>query len=187
MVASVVHVPAINAGLLPGHSLATWLLPLPRPAPSHPPGPPAQADVPRALDRLHERPEMSTQTCRVRKAATALRVGPGNSSSRSALSQARIQGVGLQTPPAGRAGRAPKRASTIEDLDGRTTITVEEAAALLGIGRSAAYEAARRGQLPTRRLGRRLFVPVPALLEWLGATARPHQPTPLPARRGTTT
>lgn len=54
------------------------------------------------------------------------------------------------------------------DLDGRATITVEEAAAILGIGRSAAYEAARRGQLPTRRLGRRLFVPVPALLRWLG-------------------
>jgi excisionase family DNA binding protein len=51
----------------------------------------------------------------------------------------------------------------------RATITVEEAAALLGIGRTAAYEAARRGQLPTRRLGRRLVVPVPAFLDWLGA------------------
>ena len=61
----------------------------------------------------------------------------------------------------------------------RATITVEEAAALLGIGRTAAYEAARRGQLPTRRLGRRLLVPVPALLEWLGAptpTASPPEP-----------
>jgi excisionase family DNA binding protein len=55
------------------------------------------------------------------------------------------------------------------ELEGRATITVEEAAAILGIGRSAAYEAARRGQLPTRRLGRRLLVPVPALLAWLGA------------------
>ena len=50
----------------------------------------------------------------------------------------------------------------------RPTITIEEAASLLGIGRTAAYEAARRGQLPTRRLGRRLLVPVPALLDWLG-------------------
>ena len=56
----------------------------------------------------------------------------------------------------------------LDALAGRATITVEEAASLLGIGRSAAYEAARRGQLPTRRLGRRLFVPVPALLDWLG-------------------
>jgi excisionase family DNA binding protein len=54
-------------------------------------------------------------------------------------------------------------------LQGRVTVSVEEAARLLGLGRSAAYEAARRGELPTRRLGRRLLVPVPALLEWLGA------------------
>ncbi|MCA1846511.1 MAG: helix-turn-helix domain-containing protein [Actinobacteria bacterium] len=56
-------------------------------------------------------------------------------------------------------------------LQGRVTISVEEAARLLGLGRSAAYEAARRGELPTRRLGRRLLVPVPALLEWLGLPA----------------
>lgn len=53
-------------------------------------------------------------------------------------------------------------------LAGRVTITVAEAAQILAIGRTAAYEAARRGELPTRRLGRRLLVPVPALLKWLG-------------------
>jgi excisionase family DNA binding protein len=58
----------------------------------------------------------------------------------------------------------------IAALDGRLTITVEEAAAILGLGRSAAYEAARRGQLPSRRLGRRVVVPVPLLLEWLGVS-----------------
>lgn len=67
----------------------------------------------------------------------------------------------------------------LEIVMSRTTITVEEAASLLGIGRSAAYEAARRGQLPTRRLGRRLLVPVPALLEWLGASALREQGRPL--------
>ncbi len=56
-------------------------------------------------------------------------------------------------------------------LEGRLTISVEEAAALLGLGRTAAYEAARRGELPTRRLGRRIVVPVPLLLEWLGIPA----------------
>lgn len=55
-------------------------------------------------------------------------------------------------------------------LAGRATISIEEAATLLGIGRTAAYEAANRGQLPTRRLGRRLLVPVPAFLDWLGAS-----------------
>ena len=72
----------------------------------------------------------------------------------------------------------------LHTLEGRATITVEEAAAVLGIGRSAAYEAARRGQLPTRRLGRRLFVPVPAFLRWLGDEAPPaevSQGRPVPA------
>lgn len=62
----------------------------------------------------------------------------------------------------------PLRAPSLNDLANRATISVEEAAKVIGIGRSAAYEAARIGQLPTRRLGRRLLVPVPALLEWLG-------------------
>ena len=56
----------------------------------------------------------------------------------------------------------------LDVLAGRVTLSIEETAALLGIGRSAAYEAARRGEIPTRRLGRRLLVPVPALLVWLG-------------------
>ena len=60
---------------------------------------------------------------------------------------------------------------SLDSIASRSTITVEEAASLLGIGRSAAYDAARRGQLPTRRLGRRLLVPVPAFLAWLGSTS----------------
>ena len=63
----------------------------------------------------------------------------------------------------------PIGALTLDDLDGRVTLTVEETALLLGVGRSVAYEAARRGELPARRLGRRLVVPDPALLEWLGS------------------
>ena len=62
----------------------------------------------------------------------------------------------------------PIGALTLDDLDGRVTLTVEETALLLGVGRSVAYEAARRGELPARRLGRRVVVPVPALLVWLG-------------------
>ena len=55
----------------------------------------------------------------------------------------------------------------LDQLAYRTTITVTEAAKVLGISRTAAYEAARRGELPTRRLGHRLVVPVPWLLNWL--------------------
>jgi excisionase family DNA binding protein len=57
----------------------------------------------------------------------------------------------------------------IDQLAGRAAITIEQTAKLLGLGRTAAYDAARRGELPTRRLGRRLLVPVPALLAWLEA------------------
>jgi excisionase family DNA binding protein len=58
---------------------------------------------------------------------------------------------------------------SLDQLAGKATITVEQTAQILGLGRTAAYDAARRGELPTRRLGRRLLVPVPALLAWLGA------------------
>lgn len=45
-------------------------------------------------------------------------------------------------------------------------LTVDEAAAILRLGRTAAYEAATRGELPTVRFGRRLRVPRGALLSW---------------------
>lgn len=38
-------------------------------------------------------------------------------------------------------------------------LTIEEAAKVLRIGRSAAYQAARRGEIPTIRVGRMLRVP----------------------------
>lgn len=49
------------------------------------------------------------------------------------------------------------------ERDVRRTATVQEAAKVLGIGRNQAYEAARRGQLPTIRMGKRLLVPLAAL------------------------
>ena len=39
------------------------------------------------------------------------------------------------------------------------TMTVEEAGRFLGISRGLAYEAARRGEIPTLRIGHRLVVP----------------------------
>ena len=45
----------------------------------------------------------------------------------------------------------------------RQTLTVEEAAEILGIGRNSAYEAVKRGEIPALRLGRRLLVPRAAL------------------------
>jgi excisionase family DNA binding protein len=62
---------------------------------------------------------------------------------------------------------APDQTRTLQD-DGRLTWTVTEAARLLGISRASAYEAAHRGELPVRVIGRRLLVPRVALLRLLG-------------------
>jgi excisionase family DNA binding protein len=58
------------------------------------------------------------------------------------------------------------------ESSGRLTVTVEEAAAILGISRGSAYSAAANGELPVLRVGRRLLVPKLALerlLERAGA------------------
>jgi excisionase family DNA binding protein len=60
----------------------------------------------------------------------------------------------------------------------RQTLTVEEAARVLGISRSSAYEAVRRGELPTVRIGRRYVVPRVALerlLDQAGRTLLPYR------------
>lgn len=51
----------------------------------------------------------------------------------------------------------------------RLTLTVEEAAALLGISRNSAYEAVRRGEIPSVRIGGRIVIPRQRFLDWLGA------------------
>lgn len=45
----------------------------------------------------------------------------------------------------------------------KLTITVEEAARLLGISRGLAYEMVRVGRIPSIRFGKRLLVPKAAL------------------------
>lgn len=46
---------------------------------------------------------------------------------------------------------------------GRATLSVPEAAEILGIGRNAAYDAAKRGEIPTIKLGKLIRVPRAAL------------------------
>jgi excisionase family DNA binding protein len=41
----------------------------------------------------------------------------------------------------------------------RVVYTVPEAGRLLGLSRNGSYEAAKRGEIPTIRIGRRLLVP----------------------------
>ena len=50
------------------------------------------------------------------------------------------------------------------------TLTIAQAARALGIGRNSAYEAARRGELPVIRVGRRMVVPRVALERLLSET-----------------
>jgi len=52
---------------------------------------------------------------------------------------------------------------------GRATISVEEFAQLVGISLGSARKAVRDGSVPTLRLGARYLVPVPKLLQMLGA------------------
>ena len=64
-------------------------------------------------------------------------------------------------------------------IDGdRLTVSVAEAAQILGIGRTLAYEAARKGNLRTIRVGRRVLVPVLAIEELL---AQPAEGTTTPS------
>jgi excisionase family DNA binding protein len=51
----------------------------------------------------------------------------------------------------------------------RLTLTVEEAATVLGISRAFAYESVRRGDLPHVKIGRRLLIPRAALTRLLDA------------------
>ncbi len=51
--------------------------------------------------------------------------------------------------------------------DERLVVSVPEAARLLGISRTHAYELIARGELPSIRLGRRILVPLRPLMRLL--------------------
>jgi excisionase family DNA binding protein len=67
------------------------------------------------------------------------------------------------------AGEKPKEQMSDTEDSGdkfhaeRRTVSVEEAGRILGISRAAAYLYAKKGNLPTIRLGSRLLVPKAAL------------------------
>lgn len=48
-------------------------------------------------------------------------------------------------------------------MEERLTLTVDDAAQVLGISRALAYELIARGELPSLRLGRRIVIPRRAL------------------------
>lgn len=50
---------------------------------------------------------------------------------------------------------------------GRLGVSIEEFASACDISRTSAYLAAQRGEIPTKRIGRRLIVPIAAVDAWL--------------------
>ena len=62
---------------------------------------------------------------------------------------------------------------SIAQLHTTATVDLMTAAAALGLGRTRAYELARRNQFPCRviRIGDTYRIPTPGLLELLGVTA----------------
>jgi excisionase family DNA binding protein len=66
--------------------------------------------------------------------------------------------IGRTRPGQNPAGPQPGTASVSAAAE-RLVYSVPEAGRLLGLGRNAAYAAAKRGDIPTIRIGRRLVVP----------------------------
>lgn len=73
--------------------------------------------------------------------------------------------------PAGTGATPATQSGAVTSGGERLTLTVEEAASALGIGRASAYEAVHRGEIPCIRIGRRILVPRVALDRLLSAVS----------------
>lgn len=72
-------------------------------------------------------------------------------------------------PPPAPPPPPPRRAATEDDV-----LTADEVAEILRVDRKTVYEFAGRGELPCRRLGRRILFSRRALMAWLD-NARPRR------------
>lgn len=63
-------------------------------------------------------------------------------------------------------------------MESKQTLSVEEAAKVLGIGRNLAYDRVKTGEIPAIKIGRRLLVPR-AALEKLLSEPKPLNLTPV--------
>ena len=62
--------------------------------------------------------------------------------------------------------------ATVPAVEPPEVMTVREVAAFLRLDRKTVYDAAARGELPARRVGRRLVVSRAALVAWLASGGR---------------
>jgi excisionase family DNA binding protein len=76
--------------------------------------------------------------------------------------------MGTAGKEAGMADELRERGSVIPTVTERPVLSVPEAGALLGLGRSAAYGAVARGELPVVWFGRKALVPTARLRALLG-------------------
>jgi hypothetical protein len=60
------------------------------------------------------------------------------------------------------------KSSSVPDPEDEPTIDVPRAGRCIGLSRSSAYEAARRGEIPTFKCGKRILVPTAAFRRLLG-------------------
>jgi len=74
--------------------------------------------------------------------------------------------------------------SALPDPETQPTISIDEAADLLGICRASMYRAAKAGECPTVRIGRRILVKTAPFLRMIGALEEPAE-TPKMRRRYT--
>ena len=83
--------------------------------------------------------------------------------------------AGVPQSPEGSSITSPPNASAAAVAG--EVIGADEVARFLGVNRKTVYDAANRGQLPSRRLGRRLLFSRSAVLAWLqckGSSERPR-------------
>lgn len=58
--------------------------------------------------------------------------------------------------------------------DEHRPLTVREAAAMAGLGVNQLYEAVKRGEVPSLRLGRRILIPRKKFIAWLDGEWSPE-------------
>ncbi len=62
-------------------------------------------------------------------------------------------------------------------------VTADEVAQMLGVDRKTVYAAAERGEIPHRRLGRRVLFERGTLLRWLSGESIQDRGGPAPAKK----